>query len=83
MACTQLNLLVIFQTTFILKRRKGPHLGKSHKPVGDKKLKARHFLYDLVEDTNIRKKEPIKLILKTSVEGKSLHCERFNDVSVF
>lgn len=62
-------LVQTVRTTFILKRRKRPHLGKSHKPVGDKKLKARHFLYDLVEDTNVRKKDPIKLILKTSVEG--------------
>ncbi|MPC36439.1 39S ribosomal protein L9, mitochondrial-like isoform X2 [Portunus trituberculatus] len=57
------------RTTFILKRKKRPHLVKADKPLGSRKLKARHFLYDLVEDTNVRKKEPIRLILKTSVEG--------------
>ncbi|KAK8385658.1 hypothetical protein O3P69_016440 [Scylla paramamosain] len=57
------------RTTFILKRKKRPHLVKTHKSLDSRKLKARHFLYDLVEDTNSRKKEPIRLILKTSVEG--------------
>lgn len=32
-------------------------------------LKTRHFIYDLVEDTNIQKKEPIKMILTQYVKG--------------
>lgn len=33
-------------------------------------MKARHYIYDLVEDTNIKKKENIKIILLTSVDGE-------------
>lgn len=58
-----------FQTTFILKRRTRPELSKAHKNPRTRRLKARHFLYDFVEDTNVRKQEPVKVILKTSVEG--------------
>lgn len=64
--------LVTFQTTFILKRKRRVQLVDAHKELRSRKLKSRHFLYDLVEDTNSRKKEPIKVLLKTSVEGKWL-----------
>lgn len=49
------------QNTFILKRRFPVSLHKkSGRPHG---LKSRHFIYDLVEDTNSRRKEPLDLIL--------------------
>lgn len=40
-----------------------------HKPLASRRLRARHFLYELIEDTNTKKREPIKVLLKTSVEG--------------
>lgn len=43
-----------------------------HKPLASRRLRARHFLYELIEDTNTKKREPIKVLLKTSVEGKSI-----------
>lgn len=61
--------LIAFQTTFILKRRRRVHLVKSHKSQRSRELKARHFLYDFVENVNVKKPDPIKLILKTTVEG--------------
>ncbi|XP_066597947.1 large ribosomal subunit protein bL9m [Prorops nasuta] len=55
------------RNTFILKRKCQPGLVKKNKTMP--KLKSRHFVYELVEDTNIRKKEPIKLILLAHVDG--------------
>lgn len=55
------------QTTFVLKRRTPvPLYKKNQAPV---KLRARHFNYDLIEDTNIAKKANIDVILTTYIEG--------------
>lgn len=55
------------RNTFILKRRLQPFPHKKNcKP---KFLKARHFIYELVEDTNVRKREPLNLILTQYVKG--------------
>ncbi|XP_055849884.1 39S ribosomal protein L9, mitochondrial [Episyrphus balteatus] len=55
------------RTTFVLKRRYEPLLHKKgHHP---KKLRAKHFIYDLVEDTTIKKKPNLEVVLKTFVEG--------------
>lgn len=41
-----------------------------HKASGRaKRLKQRHFIYDLVEDTDVKKKKPIDVILTCYVEG--------------
>ncbi|XP_013135739.1 PREDICTED: 39S ribosomal protein L9, mitochondrial [Papilio polytes] len=61
--------LLINQTrnTFILRRRWPPSLHKKHgKPS---KLRGRHFVYDLVEDTEVVKKPDMKIILNQFVEG--------------
>lgn len=55
------------RTTFILKRRTQPPLSKVHNR--SRRLKGRHFVYELVEDTNNRKDAPVKLILTSAVEG--------------
>lgn len=34
-----------------------------------RKLRGRHFVYDLVEDTNVRKKDNIDVVLTSYVEG--------------
>lgn len=34
-----------------------------------RKLRARHFIYDLVEDTNIKRQDDLKLVLLDYVEG--------------
>lgn len=34
-----------------------------------RKLRGRHFVYDLVEDTNVRKKANIDVVLTSYVEG--------------
>ncbi|KAJ8867397.1 hypothetical protein PR048_031198 [Dryococelus australis] len=55
------------RTTFILKRRKPPGLSKiGQRP---KPLKYRHFIYDLVEDTSVKKQEIVDLILTDYVTG--------------
>ncbi|XP_022121351.2 39S ribosomal protein L9, mitochondrial [Pieris rapae] len=55
------------RNTFILKRRWPPPLHKKNGRVP--KLKARHFVYDLIEDTNINKKPDLKVILNQFVDG--------------
>lgn len=58
------------QNTFILKRKWPPPL---HKKGGKpSKLRGRHFVYDLVEDTNVAKKPDIKVILNQFIDGKIL-----------
>ncbi|KAF7280234.1 hypothetical protein GWI33_006277 [Rhynchophorus ferrugineus] len=55
------------RTTYILKRKFPPQLHKKGSPP--KKLRSRHYIYDLVEDTNTKKQEDIDVILTTFVEG--------------
>ncbi|XP_046734404.1 39S ribosomal protein L9, mitochondrial [Diprion similis] len=55
------------RNTFILKRRTPPGLAKKNGPA--KVLRGRHFVYDLIEDTNTRKKPDLQLILTSYVEG--------------
>ncbi|XP_037950098.1 39S ribosomal protein L9, mitochondrial-like [Teleopsis dalmanni] len=55
------------RTTFILKRRYEPPLAKKNGPP--RRLRAKHFLYDLVEDTGIKKRPDLEVVLKTYVEG--------------
>ncbi|KAG7165087.1 39S ribosomal protein L9, mitochondrial-like [Homarus americanus] len=62
-------LLQQVRTTFILKRVSKSLLRKTHKKTSSRKMKARDFVYKLVEDTNVRKKEPLKVILLASVDG--------------
>lgn len=51
----------------MLKRKYDPLLHKTNaKP---KKLRAKHFLYELVEDTNVRRRPNLEVVLKTYVEG--------------
>ncbi|XP_034834318.1 large ribosomal subunit protein bL9m [Maniola hyperantus] len=55
------------RNTFILKRKWPPPLHKKNgKPS---KLRARHFVYDLVEDTNVTKQPDVKVILSQFVDG--------------
>lgn len=64
-------MIAFFQNTFILKRKWQPPL---HKKGGKpSKLRARHFVYDLVEDTNLSKQPDIKVILNQFVDGKHLY----------
>ncbi|CAH2983400.1 unnamed protein product [Chilo suppressalis] len=55
------------RNTFVLKRRFPPSLHKKGGRVP--KMRARHFIYDLVEDTNVVKKAEVKVILKQFVSG--------------
>ncbi|XP_076067892.1 mitochondrial ribosomal protein L9 isoform X4 [Oratosquilla oratoria] len=57
------------RTTFILKRRTPPQLVKAHKNVGTRKLRPRNFVYELVEDTNTKPQEKIKILLLEPCEG--------------
>ncbi|KAJ8714032.1 hypothetical protein PYW08_007652 [Mythimna loreyi] len=55
------------RNTFILKRRNPIPL---HKKGGrPSKMRGRHFVYDLVEDTNVRRQPDIKVILSQFVDG--------------
>lgn len=51
----------------MLKRRWDPPLAKKGHPP--RKLKSRHFVYDLVEDGNVIKKPDIQVILTDYVDG--------------
>lgn len=59
--------MLFLQNTFILKRRYQvplyPKKGKAHR------MRSRHFIYDLVEDKNMRRKELLDLILTQYVAG--------------
>ncbi|KRT85109.1 hypothetical protein AMK59_1334 [Oryctes borbonicus] len=55
------------RTTFILKRRTSPPLHKKGGPI--KRLKSKHYVYDLVQDTDIVRQPNIDLILTRYVEG--------------
>lgn len=60
----------MLQNTYILKRKWPPPL---HKKGGrPPKLRARHFVYDLVQDTSVTKKPDIKIILNQFVDGKNI-----------
>ncbi|KAL4715067.1 hypothetical protein ACJJTC_014414 [Scirpophaga incertulas] len=60
-------LLQQTRNTFVLKRRYPPPLHKKNGKLP--KMKARHFIYDLVQDTNVVKQPHISVILKTFVQG--------------
>lgn len=55
------------RNTFILRRRWPPPLHKKGGKVP--KMKGRHFVYDLVEDTSVKKKPDIRIVLNQFVEG--------------
>ncbi|XP_055523897.1 39S ribosomal protein L9, mitochondrial [Wyeomyia smithii] len=55
------------RNTFILKRRTPPKLHKKNQKPD--KLRGRHFVYDLVEDTNIKKKPNLEVVLTSFVDG--------------
>jgi len=55
------------RTTFILKRKYEPLLHK--KNAKPKKLRAKHFIYELVEDKCIQKRPDLEVVLKTFVDG--------------
>lgn len=55
------------QNTYILKRRWEPKLHKKNEKPS--KLRGRHFVYDLVEDTSTRPQINLDLILTSFVDG--------------
>ncbi|XP_049877670.1 39S ribosomal protein L9, mitochondrial [Pectinophora gossypiella] len=55
------------RNTFILKRKCPPPLAK--KGGRPSKFRARHFIYDLVQDTNVLKQPDLKVILTQFVDG--------------
>ncbi|KAJ8949918.1 hypothetical protein NQ318_007626 [Aromia moschata] len=55
------------RTTFILKRRTAPLLHKKGSPP--KKLRSRHYVYDLIKQTHLERQPDIEVILKSYVEG--------------
>lgn len=55
------------QTTFILKRRNPAPLTK--KGGDPKRLKAKHFIYDVVRNTNLEVQPDMEVILTSYVEG--------------
>lgn len=57
------------RTTFVLRRKYKPRLVKQHAKFKSKRLKPKDFVYELVEDTNIKPQEPVKVILLAPVEG--------------
>ncbi|KAG8036808.1 hypothetical protein G9C98_004130 [Cotesia typhae] len=70
--------VVIQQTrnTFVLKRQyQLPHLKKGARI---KEWKNRYFIYQLVENRNARKREPIDVILKTFVEGLGVRGDKLS-----
>ncbi|XP_055325461.1 39S ribosomal protein L9, mitochondrial [Sitodiplosis mosellana] len=64
---TEIFLAQQTRNTFVFKRRWDPPLAKKGHPA--RKLKSRHFVYDLIEDGNIIKKPDIGVILTEYVDG--------------
>ncbi|KAI4468305.1 ribosomal protein l9 n-terminal domain [Holotrichia oblita] len=62
------------RTTFILKRRTPPLLHKKGGPP--KRLKNKHYVYDLVQDTNTLRQPNIDVILTEYVDGLGSKGER-------
>ncbi|XP_046650898.1 39S ribosomal protein L9, mitochondrial-like [Daphnia pulicaria] len=61
------------RTTFVLKRRYPPLLDKQNRPP--KPLVTKNFVYDEVENANLKKEPDLKLILTSFVEGVGLKNE--------
>lgn len=57
------------RTTFVLRRKWKPRLVKQHEKYRAKRLKVKNYVYELVEDTNVKPDELIKVILLAPVEG--------------
>lgn len=55
------------QNTFILKRRWSPGLHKANQKPH--KLRGRHYVYDLIEDTTVKKRPNLEVVLTAFVEG--------------
>ncbi|GAB0092318.1 39S ribosomal protein L9, mitochondrial [Sergentomyia squamirostris] len=55
------------RNTFVLKRRWPPGNHKKNEPP--KKFRPKHFVYDLIEDTETKKRSDIEVVLTTFVEG--------------
>lgn len=55
------------RNTFVLKRKYPPGLHKKNAPR--KVLRGRHYVYELIEDTNIKRRPDLEVILTTYVEG--------------
>ncbi|KAH8407914.1 hypothetical protein KR222_000797 [Zaprionus bogoriensis] len=71
---TQINLLKSItgvqqqvRTTFILRRKYEPLLHKKNEKP--RRMRAKHFIYELVEDTQVKKQQNMEVVLKTFVEG--------------
>lgn len=73
-ACNTNNLKICLQSTFILKRRNAVPLSK--KGENPKRLKAKHFIYDLVKNENKEKQPDIEVILTSYVDGLGNISER-------
>jgi large subunit ribosomal protein L9 len=65
----ELTVYQQLRTTFILKRRWPAALVKKGRDPSSKRLRARNFVYDLVEDTNVRKQKDLEVILTDFVAG--------------
>lgn len=57
----------VFQNTYILKRKYPAPLTKLGKYP--RKLRGKHYIYDLVEDLNAKPSEKVTVILTHYVEG--------------
>lgn len=66
---SELKVLQQVRTTFVLKRRWPVGLVKKGRDPSSKKMRARHFIYDLVEDTDVRKKKDLEVMLTDFVAG--------------
>lgn len=55
------------QNTFVLKRRWAPGLAKANQKPH--KLRAKHYVYDLIEDTTVQKRPNMEVVLTAFVDG--------------
>lgn len=60
-------MFYFFQNTFILKRKWPPNLYK--KNSSPDKLRGRHHVYELVNDTSVQKKPNLDVVLTSFVDG--------------
>ncbi|CAH1789185.1 unnamed protein product [Owenia fusiformis] len=59
------------RSTFVLKRQNDIGAGHDNEP-NRSRYKAKHFVYDLIEDTNQQPRPPIEVILTENVDGIGL-----------
>lgn len=80
---TWLGLFFLLQTVVVLKRKWPIPLVKKDKPVTTRKLREKHYIYEVVRNEDNIPIPPIKCILTRHVDGELTANNQFIFVYVF